>query len=67
MEIHKNWENLFKVRVNNPSDAFVKHEVVKLLVVKNLSLNIKKRSNTRLFTQNTDFQERLVMFSIITN
>lgn len=30
------WTNIYKIRINNPSDAFLKHEIVKLIVVKTL-------------------------------
>ena len=36
------WNNLYKIRLNNYTDAFMKHEVVKLLIVKNLLLKYKK-------------------------
>jgi hypothetical protein len=31
-----NWNNLYKIRLNNYDDSLVKHEIVKLLIVKNI-------------------------------
>lgn len=40
-----NWNNLYKIRLNNYEDSFAKHEIVKLLIVKNILLkyNSKKK------------------------
>lgn len=45
------WNNLFKVRIANPSDTFQKHEVIKLLLVMKI-LNKNKRKNwIRVYTE----------------
>lgn len=36
------WNNLYKIKIRSHEDAFMKHEVTKLLVVKNLLLKYKK-------------------------
>ena len=46
------WQNLYKIRLNNYSDAFLKHEIVKLLVVKNLLLRYKsKKRYQEIYTE----------------
>jgi len=46
------WNNLYKIRINNPSDAFMKHEIVKLLLVKNLLLkHSKEKRYQEIYTE----------------
>ncbi len=47
-----NWDNLFKVKIANPSNSMMKHEVVKLiLVIKLLEKYKGKRNWIRIYTE----------------
>ena len=46
------WKNLYKIIINNPSDEFTFHEVVKLIIVKNIMLRYKnKRKHHFVYTE----------------
>ena len=42
------WDNIYKIKLSNYEDAFLKHEVVKLLILKNILLKFKKNKNHHL-------------------
>jgi len=46
------WNNLYKVRLNSYEDAFLKHEIVKLILVKNLLQKYhSKKSYQEIYTE----------------
>lgn len=46
------WSNLFKIRIANPDQSMVKHEVVKLLLVMKLLQKYKGKKNfIRIYTE----------------
>ena len=47
-----NWKDLFKVKIANPDDSMMKHEVIKLMIVRKLMLKNKKDKNyLRIYTE----------------
>ena len=46
------WENLYKVRINNPDDSFQKHEIIKLLILmKTLNRHKNERHYIHIYTE----------------
>jgi len=44
------WSNLYKIRLASYSDSMLKHEIIKLLIVKNI-LNEKDKKWIRVYTE----------------